>query len=75
MAFRNESFRQCQETLLSAKHYIAFLIIGPFSFMASIFFCTFMGSIIVVYHNLCKEPHFWRRPGICRRRCGRVTRL
>ncbi|NXW20712.1 LRC26 protein, partial [Circaetus pectoralis] len=68
MAFRNESFRQCWETLLSAKHYIAFLIIGPFSFMASIFFCTFMGSIIVVYHNLCREPHFWRRPGICRRR-------
>ncbi|KAK0679223.1 LRC26 protein, partial [Pygoscelis papua] len=66
MAFRNESFRQCQETSLSAQHYITFLIIGPFSFMASIFFCTFMGSIIVVYHNLHRESHFWRRPRICR---------
>ncbi|NXT32984.1 LRC26 protein, partial [Pelecanoides urinatrix] len=66
MSFRNESFRQCQETSLSAHHYIAFLIIGPISFMASIFFCTFMGSIIVVYHNLRRESHFWRRPRICR---------
>ncbi|NXD83049.1 LRC26 protein, partial [Halcyon senegalensis] len=61
MAFRNESFRQCHETSLSAQHYIAFLAIGPFSFMASIFFCTFMGSITVVYQNLRREPHFWRR--------------
>ncbi|KAF1554770.1 Leucine-rich repeat-containing protein 26, partial [Eudyptes schlegeli] len=68
MDFRNESFRQCQETSLSAQHYITFLIIGPFSFMASIFFCTFMGSIIVVYHNLRRESHFWRRPRICRGR-------
>ncbi|XP_074968122.1 leucine-rich repeat-containing protein 26 [Phalacrocorax aristotelis] len=68
MAFRNESFRQCQETSLSAQHYIAFLIIGPFSFMASIFFCTFMGSIIVIYNNLRKESYFWRRPHICRGR-------
>ncbi|XP_037256595.1 leucine-rich repeat-containing protein 26 [Falco rusticolus] len=66
MAFGNESFSQCQETSLSAKHYVAFLIIGPFSFMASIFFCTFMGSIIVIYHNLSRESHFWRRPRICR---------
>ncbi|KFO92590.1 Leucine-rich repeat-containing protein 26, partial [Buceros rhinoceros silvestris] len=51
MAFRNESFRQCQETSLSALHYIVFLTVGPFSFMASIFFCTFMGSVTVVYHN------------------------
>uniref|UniRef100_A0A8D0EHF2 Leucine rich repeat containing 26 n=1 Tax=Strix occidentalis caurina TaxID=311401 RepID=A0A8D0EHF2_STROC len=64
MAFGNESFRQCQETSLSAQHYVIFLIIGPFSFMASIFFCTFMGSIIVVYHNLRRESHFWRRPHI-----------
>ncbi|NXW49579.1 LRC26 protein, partial [Nyctiprogne leucopyga] len=62
MAFGNESFRQCQETSLSVQHYITFFIIGPFSFMASIFFCTFMGSITVVYHNLRREPHFWRRP-------------
>ncbi|NXW58930.1 LRC26 protein, partial [Eurystomus gularis] len=61
MALGNESFRQCQETLLSAQHYIAFLTIGPFSFLASIFFCIFMGSITVVYHNLHREPHFWRR--------------
>ncbi|XP_032844441.1 leucine-rich repeat-containing protein 26 [Tyto alba] len=66
MAFGNESFKQCQETSLSAQHYIVFLIIGPFSFMASILFCTFMGSTIVVYHNLRREPHFWRRPHICR---------
>lgn len=66
MAFGNESFRQCQETSLSARHYITFLTIGPFSFMASIFFCTFMGTITVVYHNLRREPHFWRR-----RRIGR----
>ncbi|NXI40403.1 LRC26 protein, partial [Galbula dea] len=61
MAFGNESFRQCQETSLSAQHYIALLTIGPFSFMASIFFCTFMGSTTVAYHNLRREPHFWRR--------------
>ncbi|NXI50902.1 LRC26 protein, partial [Chloroceryle aenea] len=66
MAFRNESFRQCQEISLSAQHYIAFLTIGPFSFMASIFFCTFMGSTTVVYHNLRREPHFWRRSRVCR---------
>ncbi|NXN94819.1 LRC26 protein, partial [Rhinopomastus cyanomelas] len=61
MAFGNESFRQCQETSLSAQHFIVFLIIGPFSFMASVIFCMFMGSITVVCHNLRKEPHFWRR--------------
>ncbi|XP_010020672.1 PREDICTED: leucine-rich repeat-containing protein 26 [Nestor notabilis] len=61
MAFANESFRQCQETSLSAQHYITFMIIGPFSFMASIFFCTFTGSVVVVYHNLHKEPHVSRR--------------
>ncbi|NXJ84007.1 LRC26 protein, partial [Trogon melanurus] len=66
MAFGNESFRQCQETSLSAEHYITFLIIGPFSFVASIFFCIFMGSITVVYHNLRREPHFWRRSQTCR---------
>ncbi|KAM6296901.1 leucine-rich repeat-containing protein 26 [Aegotheles albertisi] len=66
MAFRNESFRQCQETSLSTQHYIAFLIIGPFSFMASIFFCTFMGSITVLYYNLRRESHLCRRPRICR---------
>ncbi|NWQ96373.1 LRC26 protein, partial [Burhinus bistriatus] len=66
MAFGNESFRQCQETSLSARHYITFLAIGPFSFMASIFFCTLMGSITVIYHNLRREPHFWRRHRICR---------
>ncbi|KAM6243758.1 leucine-rich repeat-containing protein 26 [Porphyrio hochstetteri] len=68
MALGNESFRQCQETSLSTTHYIAFLIIGPFSFMASIFFCTFMGSIIVIYNNLHKERHFWRRPHVFRGR-------
>ncbi|NWI71808.1 LRC26 protein, partial [Todus mexicanus] len=68
MAFGNESFRQCQETSLSAQHYIAFLTIGPFSFMASIFFCIFMGSVTVVYHNLRREPHFWRRSHLCRGR-------
>ncbi|NXX56519.1 LRC26 protein, partial [Scopus umbretta] len=62
MAFGNESFRQCQETSLSGQHYIIFLIIGPFSFVASIFFCTIMGSIIVVYHNLRRESHFRRKP-------------
>ncbi|NXN40742.1 LRC26 protein, partial [Rhinoptilus africanus] len=66
MAFGNESFRQCQETSLSAWHYIIFLTIGPFSFMASIFFCTFMGFITVVYHNLRRDPRCWRRPRICR---------
>ncbi|KAM6117412.1 leucine-rich repeat-containing protein 26 [Phoenicopterus ruber ruber] len=66
MAFGNESFRQCQETSSFAQHYIAFLTIGPFSFMASIFFCTFIGSITVLYHSLRREPHFWRRPRICR---------
>ncbi|NWH58352.1 LRC26 protein, partial [Geococcyx californianus] len=64
--FRNESFRQCQESSLPAQHYIAFFIIGPFSFMASIIVCTFMGSITVIYHNLRREPHFWRRLHICR---------
>ncbi|NWR58538.1 LRC26 protein, partial [Bucorvus abyssinicus] len=66
MAFGNESFGQCQETSLSAQHYIIFLTVGPFSFMASIFFCILMGSITVVYHNLRREPHFWRRSRICR---------
>ncbi|XP_051492518.1 leucine-rich repeat-containing protein 26 [Apus apus] len=67
MAFGNESFRQCQETSLSFQQYITFLIIGPFSFVASIFFCTFMGSITVVYQNLRREP-FRRRPRVCRSR-------
>ncbi|NXX85644.1 LRC26 protein, partial [Urocolius indicus] len=62
MAFGNESFKRCQETSLPAQQYITFLIIGPFSFMASIFFCTFVGSITVVFHNLRREPHFCRRP-------------
>ncbi|KAM6047429.1 leucine-rich repeat-containing protein 26 [Theristicus caerulescens] len=75
MAFGNESFRQCQETSLSTQQYIAFLIIGPFSFMVSIFYCTFMGSIIVVYHNLRRASRFRRRPRIGRGRRGRVTKL
>ncbi|NXY51464.1 LRC26 protein, partial [Ceuthmochares aereus] len=62
--FGNESFRQCQETSLPAQYYVAFFIIGPFSFMASIFICTFMGSITVIYHNLRRDPHFWRRSRI-----------
>ncbi|NXU48565.1 LRC26 protein, partial [Turnix velox] len=66
MAFGDESFRQCQETTLSAWNYIVFLTIGPFSFMASIFFCTFMGFITVFYHNLRRDPYFWRIPPICR---------
>ncbi|NWI54431.1 LRC26 protein, partial [Calyptomena viridis] len=66
MAFGDESFRQCQETSLSFEHYITFLAIGPFSFIASIFFCTFLGSIVVFYHNLRRESHCWRRPRICR---------
>ncbi|NWT13939.1 LRC26 protein, partial [Vireo altiloquus] len=66
MAFGEESFRQCQETSLSAQHYITFLIIGPFSFIASIFFCTFMGSLVVFYHSLRRDPHCWRRPRVCR---------
>ncbi|NWW26533.1 LRC26 protein, partial [Falcunculus frontatus] len=66
MAFGDESFRQCQETSLSSQHYIAFFIIGPFSFIASIFFCIFMGSLIVFYHSLRRESHCWRRPRICR---------
>ncbi|NXQ34146.1 LRC26 protein, partial [Alaudala cheleensis] len=66
MAFGDESFRQCQETSLSPQHYIAFFIIGPFSFIASIFFCTFMGSLVVFYHSLRRESHCWRRPRICR---------
>ncbi|NXF86635.1 LRC26 protein, partial [Eubucco bourcierii] len=61
MAFGNDSFRHCQETSLSIQQYIIFLTIGPFSFMASIFFCIFMGSITVAYHNLCREPHLCRR--------------
>ncbi|NXU15370.1 LRC26 protein, partial [Pardalotus punctatus] len=65
MAFGDESFRQCQETS-SSQNYIAFFIIGPFSFIASIFFCTFMGSLIVFYHSLRRESHCWRRPRICR---------
>ncbi|NWR34105.1 LRC26 protein, partial [Tachuris rubrigastra] len=66
MAFGDESFRQCQETSLSSQHYITLFIIGPFSFIASIFFCTFMGSVIVFYHNLRRDSHCWRRPRICR---------
>ncbi|NWV69739.1 LRC26 protein, partial [Malurus elegans] len=66
MAFGDESFRQCHETSLSSQHYIAFFIIGPFSFIASIFFCTFMGSLMVLYHSLRRESLCWRRPRICR---------
>ncbi|XP_041908119.1 leucine-rich repeat-containing protein 26 [Corvus kubaryi] len=66
MAFGDESFRQCQGTSLSSQQYITFFIIGPFSFIASIFFCTFMGSLIVFYHSLRRESHCWRRPRICR---------
>ncbi|XP_027559165.1 leucine-rich repeat-containing protein 26 [Neopelma chrysocephalum] len=66
MAFGDESFRQCQETSLSSEQYITFLIIGPFSFIASIFFCTFMGSVVVFYHSLRRESHCWRRPRVCR---------
>lgn len=65
MAFGDESFRQCQETSLSSQYYVTF-IIGPFSFLASIFFCIFMGSVTVFYHSLRRESHCWRRPRICR---------
>ncbi|NWW13075.1 LRC26 protein, partial [Oreocharis arfaki] len=66
MAFGDESFRQCQETSLSFRHYVTTFIIGPFSFIASIFFCTFMGSLVVLCHSLRREPHCCRRPRICR---------
>ncbi|RMB93556.1 hypothetical protein DUI87_30255 [Hirundo rustica rustica] len=66
MAFGDESFRQCQETSLSPQNYVVFFIIGPFSFIASIFFCTFIGSLVVFYHSLRRESHCWRRPRICR---------
>lgn len=66
MAFGDESFRQCQETSLSSQHYIAFFIIGPFSFMASIFFCTLLGSLLVLYHGLRRESQCCRRPLTCR---------
>ncbi|NXC44456.1 LRC26 protein, partial [Penelope pileata] len=62
MAFGNDSFQQCQKTSLSAQHYVTFLLIGPFSFLASIFCCTLVGSIVVVYQHLRKEPQLWRRP-------------
>ncbi|NWT33947.1 LRC26 protein, partial [Cardinalis cardinalis] len=62
MAFGDESFRQCQDTSLSPQHYIAFFTIGPFSFLASIFFCTLLGSLVVFYHSLRRESHCWRRP-------------
>ncbi|XP_015734317.1 leucine-rich repeat-containing protein 26 [Coturnix japonica] len=62
MAFGNDSFKQCQKVPLSAEHYAAFLLIGPFSFLASIFCCTFIGSIVVVYQHLRKEPQTWKRP-------------
>lgn len=66
MAFGDESFRQCQDTSLSPQHYIAFFTIGPFSFLASIFFCTFLGSLVVFYHSLRRESHCWRSPRVCR---------
>ncbi|XP_032933056.1 leucine-rich repeat-containing protein 26 [Catharus ustulatus] len=66
MAFGDESFRQCQDISLSPEYYISFFIIGPFSFIASIFFCTFLGSLVVFYHSLRRESHCWRRPRICR---------
>uniref|UniRef100_A0A8C9N870 Leucine rich repeat containing 26 n=1 Tax=Serinus canaria TaxID=9135 RepID=A0A8C9N870_SERCA len=56
MAFGDESFRQCQDTSLSPQQYISSFIIGPFSFMASIFFCTFLGSLVVFYHSLRAQP-------------------
>ncbi|OXB80637.1 UNVERIFIED_CONTAM: hypothetical protein H355_005566 [Colinus virginianus] len=62
MAFGNDSFQQCQKVPLSAQHYAAFLLIGPFSFLASIFCCTVMGSIVVIYQHLRKEPQTQRRP-------------
>ncbi|XP_042691765.1 leucine-rich repeat-containing protein 26 [Centrocercus urophasianus] len=61
MAFGNDSFQQCQKIPLSAQNYAAFLLIGPFSFLASIFCCTLIGSIVVIYHHLRKEPQSWRR--------------
>lgn len=66
MAFRNESFRQCQETPLSAQRYATFLLLGLSSFLASIIFCTLMGFIVVIYQHLRKEPRFCRRPLLCR---------
>lgn len=62
MAFGNDSFQQCQKVPLSAQHYAAFLLIGPFSFLASIFCCTLIGFIVVIYQHLRKEPQTWRRP-------------
>ncbi|NXG16495.1 LRC26 protein, partial [Grallaria varia] len=62
MAFGDESFRQCQETSLSSEDYFTIFIIGPASFIASIFFCTFMGSVVVFYHNLRRDSHCWRTP-------------
>uniref|UniRef100_A0A8C3LJE6 LRC26 protein n=1 Tax=Chrysolophus pictus TaxID=9089 RepID=A0A8C3LJE6_CHRPC len=62
MAFGNDSFQQCQKVPLSAQNYAAFLLIGPFSFLASIFCCTLIGSIVVVYQHLRKESQTWRRP-------------
>uniref|UniRef100_A0A8C9EKC6 LRRNT domain-containing protein n=1 Tax=Pavo cristatus TaxID=9049 RepID=A0A8C9EKC6_PAVCR len=62
MAFGNDSFQQCQKVPLSAQHYAAFLLIGPFSFLASIFCCTLIGSVVVVYQHLRKEPQTWRSP-------------
>ncbi|XP_009900584.2 leucine-rich repeat-containing protein 26 [Dryobates pubescens] len=74
MAFGNESFKQCQ-TSLSTQQYIIFLAIGPFSFMVSIFFCIFLGSITVAYHNLCREPPLCRSPHIRRGHKGKATKL
>lgn len=62
MAFGNDSFQQCQTVPLSVQNYAAFLLIGPFSFLASIFCCTLIGSIVVVYQHLRKEPQTWKRP-------------
>ncbi|XP_009666393.2 leucine-rich repeat-containing protein 26 [Struthio camelus] len=65
VAFRNESFRQCQDNSLLAQDYAFFLLIGPFSFLASIFLCTFVGSITVICHNLHRESCSWRRFPAC----------
>ncbi|KAM8796683.1 LRC26 protein, partial [Eudromia elegans] len=66
MAFQNESFRQCWENSLFVRDYAFFLLIGPFSFLASILLCIFMGAITVAWHNLNKEPYSWRRFSVCR---------
>ncbi|NWX88116.1 LRC26 protein, partial [Nothoprocta pentlandii] len=67
LAFRNESFRQCWENSLFVQDYAFFLLVGPFSFLASICLCIFMGSVTVACHNLRKESNSWRSLSVCRR--------